>query len=166
MCTTGRRLRWWCVRKGWILIHCNTLQHTATHCNTLQHTATHCNILHHRRLRGCCVTEGWKLARGGHFSRTLFNLTETVSECRALVRVPMSACEHVPMSACEHVPMSPCRATQYPHKKFWKVCSRLDTHTHTSSCQHVCARTHGRRCRPPLTAMRHGAYFLIIKKKS
>ena len=27
--------------------HCNTLQHTATHCNTLQHTATHCNTLQH-----------------------------------------------------------------------------------------------------------------------
>ena len=25
------------------VLHCNTLQHTATHCNTLQHTATHCN---------------------------------------------------------------------------------------------------------------------------
>jgi len=30
-----------------LLIHCNTLQHTATHCNTLQHTATHCNTLQH-----------------------------------------------------------------------------------------------------------------------
>ena len=29
------------------LLHCNTLQHTATHCNTLQHTATHCNTLQH-----------------------------------------------------------------------------------------------------------------------
>ena len=27
------------------MVHCNTLQHTATHCNTLQHTATHCNTL-------------------------------------------------------------------------------------------------------------------------
>ena len=29
------------------VIHCNTLQHTATHCNTLQHTAAHCNTLVH-----------------------------------------------------------------------------------------------------------------------
>jgi len=26
------------------ILHCNTLQHTATYCNTLQHTATHCNM--------------------------------------------------------------------------------------------------------------------------
>ena len=39
------------------MVHCNTLQHTATHCNTLQHiathwytlqrTAAHCNTLQH-----------------------------------------------------------------------------------------------------------------------
>ena len=28
-----------------VIVHCNTLQHTATHCNTLQHTATHCSAL-------------------------------------------------------------------------------------------------------------------------
>ena len=31
--------------------HCNTLQHIATHCNTLQHTATHCNTLQHNATR-------------------------------------------------------------------------------------------------------------------
>jgi len=31
----------------WVL-HCSTLQHTATHCNTLQHTATHCNTQTHK----------------------------------------------------------------------------------------------------------------------
>jgi len=30
-----------------VILHCNTLQHTATHCNTLQHTASHCNTLQH-----------------------------------------------------------------------------------------------------------------------
>jgi len=33
----------------YIVLVCNTLQHTASHCNTLQHTksATHCNTLQH-----------------------------------------------------------------------------------------------------------------------
>jgi len=30
-----------------VLMHCDTLQHTATHCNTLQHTATHRNTHMH-----------------------------------------------------------------------------------------------------------------------
>jgi len=28
-----------------LLMHCNTLQHTATRCNTRQHAATHCNMI-------------------------------------------------------------------------------------------------------------------------
>jgi len=28
---------------AYLILYCNTLQHTATHCNILQHTATHCN---------------------------------------------------------------------------------------------------------------------------
>jgi len=33
------------------LLHCNTLQHTATHCNTL----SHCNTLQHNSLCGPCI---------------------------------------------------------------------------------------------------------------
>jgi len=29
------------------VLHCNTLQHTATHCHTLQHVAAHCHTLPH-----------------------------------------------------------------------------------------------------------------------
>jgi len=39
------------------VMHCNTLQHTATHCNTLQHTATHCNTPNLRVPSLCVLTE-------------------------------------------------------------------------------------------------------------
>jgi len=41
------RSRRYCVLCNIYIIHCNTLQHTATHCNILQRTATHCNTLQH-----------------------------------------------------------------------------------------------------------------------
>ena len=39
------------VRYACLLLHCNTLQHTATHCNTLQHTAIHCDTVQHAAIR-------------------------------------------------------------------------------------------------------------------
>ena len=52
---------WMNMNKWYTILHCNTLQHTATYCNTLQHTATYCNILNDTgwwRPIGCLIFIG------------------------------------------------------------------------------------------------------------
>ena len=43
------------------ILHCNTLQHTATHCNTLQHSATLCNTLQHTATHCNALQRSWDI---------------------------------------------------------------------------------------------------------
>jgi len=81
------------------LIHCNTLQHTATRCNTLQHTATHCNarqrtVLHCNTLQrnaahcNTCYTNKGD-TKGRSERGILDTLQHTAAHCNTLQRTAM-----------------------------------------------------------------------------
>jgi len=69
------------------VLHCNTLQHTATHCNTLQHTAMHCNTLQHtahalqRNANTNVIESGVTLQQPATYCNTL---QHTATHCNTL----------------------------------------------------------------------------------
>jgi len=128
MCTTGRRLRWWCVRKVWILTHCNTLQHTATHCNTPQHTTTQ-ETEKMVRDKGVDIGEG-----GALFTNSLqfdWDSVRVLGSC---------SCLNVCVSTC---PNAPLQSNAVPTQEILKsLFTTRYTHTHTFVS--TCPRTNSR----------------------
>jgi len=63
------------------VLHCVTLQYTASHCNTLQHTATLCNTLH--RTASHCTTLPCTATRCNtlHHTATQYTLSSDSSDC-------------------------------------------------------------------------------------
>ena len=79
------------------MLHCNTLQHTATHCNALQNTAPYCTTLQHPhcevRYVGCLSCEDLTLQHTATYCNTLQHtatlhntLHRTARHCNTLQR--------------------------------------------------------------------------------
>ena len=128
------------------ILHCSTLQHTATHCNTLQHTATHCNTLQHtatryipslKRLLAVSVAFAEKDVRATPYC--------VILHCNTLPHYAATRCNTLQHAATHcHITL---QHTAYPA---WEFCSQCPLHSQREMCANAsdchapsCARLNG-----------------------